>query len=325
MVRELLWTCGLALASVYFFTPTAAAADLAAPEVAGEDLSPIVRQLEAAEFAQRQAASQKLAEAGSAAIPALERAAESASREASSRALDVLRQHWQGSEGELKQAAGEALQRLANSSNRSAAQRAHEVLDPPQTPDIVPIGVVPRARVNLQGQIRGGFGGGGAGFGGGAFGGGGVAIPAGVRRISTRVANGKRDVEVEENGRKIVMQTFPNGNIEVEITQPQNGRDVTRKVEARSLDELKRKDAEAGAAYEQYNGGPAARMANQVLPAPLPPLPVPLQPRVIPIPVHPPAERGRNGEAADPFGQHRAPLPPADAQRLIEMMLRRSP
>jgi hypothetical protein len=261
----------LVVATPCFTEMPAGARDSTIASSAEADLQPLIQQLEAAEFAERQAASQKLAEAGAAALPELERAAESTSREVSGRALDVLKQHFQGEDSDLKQAAAAALERLAKSENRSTAQRADRVLNPPKDPEGVVVNGQNAQRIAIAGRIQFGIN----GFGGGP-------IPVGnFRRITRREDNnGKRDVEVVENGRKIHLQTFPGGNIEVQITEQQNGRDVTRKVEAKDLDDLKRKDAEAGRLYDQYDNGPFRRQ---------PPIPAPAEvelrlPRPVAIP-----------------------------------------
>jgi hypothetical protein len=316
MVHKFLRTWPRAIAAVCCFAlPTAAGegpAPTSSPPSSDTDLQPVIRQLEAAEFAERQAASQKLAEAGTAAFPELEKAAESKSREVSGRALDILKQHFQGPHNELKQAAAETLQRLAKSENRSTAQRADRVLSPPKEPEAIVLNPANLQGIQFNAQIQlGGFGG---QIAGGNF-----------RRISRREANGKRDVEVEENGRKIHLQTFPGGNIEVEVTDNQNGRNVTRKVEAKDVDDLKRKDAAAGALYELYDAAPQPAARPRPAPQPRPgeqflPFPAPA-PAEIERRLVPPA--GFPNRA--PFGAERdAPLPQGiDArQRAVQTLER---
>jgi hypothetical protein len=232
------WALGalVALAPSFAAQPAraadAATAEIGASPLGTPDLQPLIDQLEAAEFAERQAASQKLAEAGPAAIPELQRAAESKSRETSDRALEILKRHFERGDNDAQAAARAALERLAASGqNAATARRADHVLNPPPEPTVI------TAPINAA-QIQ-------------------VAMANRIGRVqmNVRVANGKRDVEVRDNNRKIKIQTFPNGRIELEIAEPINGKEVTRKFEAKDLNELKQKDAEAGRVYEQYNRG----------------------------------------------------------------------
>src|SRR4029079_13403585 len=130
---------------------------------------------------------------------------------------------------ELKGNAREILTRLARNENASTAQRARNVLDPPRTSMLL-IGAMPNAR--------------GLPF---------IPPQQITRTQMTTEINGRREIEVRENGRKTKIQTLPNGQIQIEFTEPLNGRDITRKIEAKDITELKRKDAEAGQVYELYD------------------------------------------------------------------------
>jgi hypothetical protein len=219
--------CALPLAA-----PAASGAD-----AAGAGLRPLIDQLEAAEFSERQEASQKLVEAGPAAIPELQRAAESKSRETSDRALQILKRHFEQGDNDAQAAARAALERLAKGGgNPATARRADHVLNPPPEPTVVTAPNAVPAANHVRIQI-------------------GMANPFERLQINTREANGKRDVDVIQGRRKIKIQTFPNGRIEMEIAEPVNGKEVTRKFEAKDLNELKGKDADAGRVYEQYGGG----------------------------------------------------------------------
>jgi len=124
------------------------------------------------------------------------------------------------------------LTRLAKHDDAATAQRARYVLDPPRT-SMLPVGAIPNAR--------------GLPF---------IPPQQVTRTQMTTEINGKKEVEVRENGRKTKIQTLPNGQIQIEFTEPLNGRDLTRKIEAKDLGELKRKDAEAGQIYELYDAAP---------------------------------------------------------------------
>ncbi len=197
-----------------------------------EQISELIQQLEHAEFSERQAATQKLAEAGAGALPQLEIAAAGDSREASRRALEIVKQHFQKGDAAIRNDARESLSRLAKNENSAIAQRAHDVIYPPRSSMLPPGFQLPKAR-------------------------GGGAPPQFTRTVTSHESNGRREVEVRENDRKTKIQTLPGGQIQFEFTEQVNGRDVTRKIDAKDFGELKQKDAEAAQVYELYNAAPS--------------------------------------------------------------------
>jgi hypothetical protein len=233
-----------------------------ATEAIAAQIAALVEQLDRPEFAERQAASQQLEEAGTAALYQLELTVTAGSREASGRALDILKQHFQRGSDEAKLAAREVLLRLAESKSASTAQRARDVLNPPKPPGVVtPVGIqpgMPAPRNNFGGGFNGNFGWGNNGN------------PGGFRQISISDINGRRVVEIDERERRVKMETAPGGAIEIEITDKQNARGQPRKLDAKDLDELKRKDGELGRLYEQYNRAGQGRLGGAV-PAAAPP------------------------------------------------------
>jgi hypothetical protein len=161
--------------------------------------------------------------------------------------MDILERHFLGGSDEVKQAAQGALLRLTRSTTASVAQGARDVLNPPRPPSatarvIFQPAPMPAPRGNL-------FGGGNPG---GNFGGGMAANVVPLRRVSIYDINGRRGVEIDEQQRKIKMEAAPSGRIVVEIADQQNGQKTMRSIDAKDLDELKRKDAEIGRLYEQF-------------------------------------------------------------------------
>jgi ribosomal protein S19E (S16A) len=199
----------------------------------------LVDQLGATEFAERQEASRKLTEAGKTVFDRVEKAAESGSREVATRAVDILRRHFTGGDLETKDAAKAALERLAKGGNPAAAQRAGEALNP-QPPATIPQaigGINPVVLQQLQQrgiQIQLG----------------GIAPAQNIaRRTSIRTVNGLREIEVQTNGK---------------IT--------TRKIEAKDLDDLKKKDADVAQIYETYSrAGRGIPIGIAIPPGGLPP------------------------------------------------------
>jgi hypothetical protein len=214
-----------------------------------EDVTQLVQQLDAPEFSERQEASRKLSEAGRNVFPQIEKAAEAGTREVASRGVEILKNHYQRGDQETKEAAKSALDRLAKSGNPAAAQRATEALNPPTEPEGLPAGnlgaINPAIPLALQQQIQAAqaqriqFG----------------VLPAapGVgRRISVRSINGKREIEQQEGDKITKVRDGANGGIEAEITEKVNGKETTRKVEAKDLNELKQKEPAAADIYDRY-------------------------------------------------------------------------
>jgi hypothetical protein len=79
----------------------------------------------------------------------------------------------------------------------------------------------------------------------------------GLKRMSIKIVNGVKDIEVEEKDRKIKIHEEPTGKIEVEVTQKKDGKEKTSKYQAENADELKKKHPEAHKIYEQYGKGNA--------------------------------------------------------------------
>ena len=216
------------------------------------DFDALIRRLDANEFADRQAASDELSRLGSQAFPALERAARSESREASQRAIEILKRHYEGADTPTRQAARSTLERLAADSSTRSGRQADEVLNPPPPPATArvvfgrPPVRVARANIRIQ------------------------APPARfVRRVHVKNVNGVKEVEVEENGRKVKVVDNPNEGIQLEVTEKKNGKETTEKFSAKDADELKKKHPEAHKIYEELgkqNGGIQIQVGGAIAP-----------------------------------------------------------
>ena len=221
-----------------------------APAAVTDEIAGLIRQLDEPGFAARQEASNKLLEAGLAALPQVEQAAAGGSREASARAFEVLKRHMAG--GDTGDSVRDVLGRLAGSKDPATAQRARNILNPPPAASMsrpianVGFGNGPFRAANVQIQL--GLGGGG-------------------RRVQIQEANGRREVEVEDSNRKTKFQSFPSGRIDVQITEKENGKERTRTIEARDLGDLKKLDLEAARTFEQFSR-PVAAWAGGIPPPP---------------------------------------------------------
>ncbi|MCU0877419.1 MAG: hypothetical protein MUF06_06495 [Pirellulaceae bacterium] len=239
--------------------PVAAEGELveSAADAVRVDPAQWIKQLESAEFSERQEASRKLAEAGREAFEALESAAKDGSREVISRAIEILRRHHEGGEDATREAATAALNRLAGSSHSSAAKQAREALDPPKEPEGIPLNaalpaVRPAIRLQIGAIQRAG-------------------LPAGnIRRTHVRSINGKREIEVQDGDKITKVKELEGDALEAEITEKVNGKETTRKIAAKNLDDLKKQDEAAAKIYEQHAGRGAAAPRGGFAPGAIP-------------------------------------------------------
>jgi len=204
-------------------------------------LETLVRQLDAEEFSSREQASAALLERGQEALPALIEAAGSDSAEISTRAIEILRKHYQGEQRELKIAAAAALQKLS-AGEGAAARSATEILKPKSVAGRPPMAVAPmplapaRVRVMGPGGVRIAA----------------VAIKGGVRRMSVKDIDGLREIEVVEADRTIVINEDRAKAIKMKVTTKQDDKEEVKEYEADSAEDLKAKHPEAFKLYEQY-------------------------------------------------------------------------
>ena len=230
-----------------------------------ERIAELIERLDAPRFGDRQAAQQELADAGKSALPALERAAASENRETAGRAVEVLEQHFQGDNDALKSAAKESLERLAKHDSESVARRAKDILSPPQPESPQPdVPRIPRLRLGgarIQIQVGGNAGG-------------------NVKSLTVKDVNGVKEIEAKEGGSKVKIVDDPAKGIEVEVTETKDGKETTKKYEAKNADELKTKHPEAYKLYEEFSKPPEVPQ--------IPGIP----PGVVPVPGGAPAAGG---------------------------------
>jgi hypothetical protein len=199
-----------------------------------------IKQLNSDRFNERNEAAKRLEEAGQAAFPALAEAALGESREVTLRALDILRKHFEQGDQATKDAAKQALQKIAASPHESAAQRAKQILQPPAPAAMPGVQLFPGIQIvpqQIQIQIN--------------------AVGGGQTR-QVRVQNGVKQIEVDENGRKVVITDDPNNGLKIEVTETKDGKEVKQKYAAKNADELKKNSPEGYQVYEKYAKEPGA-------------------------------------------------------------------
>ena len=202
-----------------------------------DEVSDLIRQLDAENFLEREKAAGRLESLGKKAVPGLEKSATEGALETAVRSIEILKKLMESEDNETAREAKSTLERLAESEHAATARRAKNALDPPKPEPMLP------ARAN---PIRIPFG---------------RPLPApvaranNVRKVQTRFNNGVKTVEVEDGDRKVKIEDDPNKGIRVEITEKKNGREVTKGFEAKTEDDLKKNHPEAHAEYEKYGNG----------------------------------------------------------------------
>jgi len=237
-----------------------------------EHVAQLIKQLDADDYDQRQAASEKLALLGRPVIPALSKAAGGESLEAAVRAIEILKKFYESSDEAAKKEAKAALEQIVKSDKTSVARRAQEVIQPSQPAQAAP--------------------GGGIILGGGALGGMiqvQAQVVAGVgqtKKLSVKTVNGVKEIEAEEGSKKVRITEDPQNGIKMEITAEKDGKPKTEKFEAKSREELQKKHPEAYKTYKEYaenQGGAIGAFQIQVN-AGGNAVPVPIQPGIQVVP-----------------------------------------
>ncbi len=245
------------------FADTPPSAPNLAAETAGVGrFSQWIQQLDSDRFADRNEASRRLDEAGREAVPALVEAALGTSREATLRAIEILRKHSQDGEEASKKAAQEALQKIVASDHPAAARRAKEALNSAKPVEIAPplVPIVqgwPIAGQQVQVQIQ-------------------MNAGAGNQQRRIQIANGVKQIEVTENDLRVKITEDAAGGVQMEVTRKKDGKETTEKYSAKSRDELKKAQPEAYRLYDKYAQQQNARIQIQAVPGLRP------APRVIP-------------------------------------------
>ncbi len=227
--------------------------------------------------------------------------------EVSSRATNVLGEMLNSSDDATETAASEALQRLADGDRPAAARKAKTLLNKKNGVSNMPGVAIPGNGFGGQIIINGGQ----LNIGGG----GGVA----VRTLSVKNVNGIKEINAVDDGKTVKILDDPAQGIKVELTQKENGKEVTKKYEAKNVEELKKLPAGYDL-YKKYVGeqggnGIVVRAAGGILlPGNAVPVPVPV-PVPAPVPAIPvqPANPPQGAIPAVPQPQPMIPAPAAPA------------
>lgn len=191
------------------------------------EIDALVAQLDHERLTMRQQAQKKLLALGKTAIPALAKAALSGKRATIEKSIEVLGKLAQSEDEETRDAARVTLQMLSESDQPSTADRARLALSSEEADGIKP----------FEGWDKPGN----------EFAGGGQMN----RSVSVSSVNGVHSISVKENGRETTIQELKGGKLFVSITGGEEPVELT----AKNLEDLKKKQPEAAALYEQYAGG----------------------------------------------------------------------
>ncbi len=227
-LKQAVWAGFIALTVAAAWAAEEKGVPLDAKPVSAEvkDIALWINQLDADNFADRQAAGEKLFAAGNAAIPALTKAGASDNPEVFTRSIDLLQRLLNSRDKSTKEAAKAGLEKITKSDNLGAARRAMQVLNPDENPQPQ----LPQAELNL-GQAN---------------------VFHFDRRSSTKFYRGIKKLEVAEGNRKIVIERHPDASIKMEITENVNGKEITHNFAAKDSGLLKLKSPAAFEIYSKY-------------------------------------------------------------------------
>ncbi len=199
--------------------------------LAADEVSDLIKQLDAEGFQDREQAAQKLEAQGKQAVPALAEAAETGNLETAVRSIQILQNLMESKDKTAADEAKSALEKLSGSKNPATARRAKSALTPKPQPQPAPAGIRNR-----------------------------IAIPAfplpgrGVRRVSIRTINGVKTIDAQDGEKTVKIEVDPQGEIKIASTEKKNGKDVTEKFAAKNMDELKKNHPKGHEIYQQYEG-----------------------------------------------------------------------
>ncbi len=187
-----------------------------------------IEKLASPKFSDRVAATQSLQRLGVKGIESLERIVVDGKPDSSDRALSILKSHFKSDWQELSHAARESLQRIAMGADSAIASAAGKILTPQensiQSPNLRPPMI--RPQIQLAPPIR----------------------QQNRITISVKTINGKREISVNENGRKFQFGDDGNG---LKVQRP-DGNGGTKSTRYKDEDAMKKADKEAYDIYKRY-------------------------------------------------------------------------
>jgi len=207
----------------------------------------LIEELDSADFETREQACGKLAALGKAAIAALEKAAANGNLEVSSRATAVLGKLLKSKDEATENAALKALEKLADGDSPAVARKAKSLLDN-------------KNGLKNNASATNGMGGivlPGNGFGGRIIINGGqlnIGLGGAMKTMSVKNVNGVKEIDASEDGKKVKIEDDPANGIKIEVTEKENGKEVTKKYQAKNAGDLKKNHPAGYEVYKKYGG-----------------------------------------------------------------------
>lgn len=216
--------------------PDAESPVVAPSPVSAEQIANWVRGLASDSFRARRLATRSLIEAGSAAVEPVASAADTDDLELTTRCIDILKALHRSENKHVQTTAEDALKKLAESPRASVAGRAAEAIKQPEPP-------APANRLgNLRIQVQFAPGGG---------------IQIGRPKL-------QREIDVEEDGKKIHITETLGREIVVKVTEKVNGKEKTTEYKARNSAQLKQKHPDIHKIFLKHMRGPGAPRVRRV-------------------------------------------------------------
>jgi hypothetical protein len=215
-----------------------------AETASSEQIAGWIVDLDAGRFADRQRASENLARAGKPAIAPLAETALGDSREASARAIQILKTHLESRDQDVQQEAHGALERIADSGPRSAAGAARRALNPQPGQAATKALRVSLGELRLQLRDNGAD-----------------------SRVQIDHRTGVKEIDAVLNGQRVRITHDPQHGITVEVVSPAASdvdRPPPRRFTASDLAELKSKAPAYAAIYEKLLGGEPKETAGPI-------------------------------------------------------------
>ena len=87
---------------------------------------------------------------------------------------------------------------------------------------------------------------------------------AAMKTLSVTNNNGVREIKATEGDKSVKIEDDPAKGIKIESTDKVNGKEVTKKYEAKNVDELKKKQPEGYKIYKEYGEQQAQRRGRSI-------------------------------------------------------------
>ncbi|MCP4189475.1 MAG: hypothetical protein GY768_02475 [Planctomycetaceae bacterium] len=206
------------------------------------EIDRLIQRLNSDRFSHRQAATKKLAEAGSDLIPRIVEVVQDGPAESAARGIEILEQHFQSDDPKTQAAARQALRKLADAEHGRSSRLAKRALGEsvptkPAEKEIAKpaqnIFRINNGQFKFKMRLNG----------------------AGVERATRKNVNGIKDTLIKTGGQEITIHEEPNGKIKISVTEQGAKGKKTTEYKADNLEQLKQKHPAAHQLHKKYGEG----------------------------------------------------------------------